>query len=449
MNTKSASLVFSVAIMSCVPGCTSLLTPIRGVPVSDIPAHMLGERRADYAEVPLALLRMEQAGDYLLDEGDILGVYIEGVLPPQNGVDQPVEIPPVHFPEVGSDLPPAVGFPIPIRDDGTLPLPLINPLQVRGKTLTEVEQMVRNAYVDSQKIIQAGRDQILVTLIRERTTRVVVIREDNGTNVALPGGNNQEVISGTERQGTGYTLDMPAYKNDLMHALAETGGLPGLNAKSEVKIIKGGHLPPEQRHQLLLDMFITAGQKSESWIEECTDCQQRESDVQSQNPFNITIPLRVRPGEMPNFKPEDIVLEEGDMVFIEARETEVFYTGGLLPGGQYPLPRDYDLDVIGAMSIAGAGLGGSGSNSGAGVAGGLIGNGFSGATPTQLYVLRKGPYGQEFTITVDLRDAYNDSSQRILVQPGDTLILRYKPYEEVLNFGLVAFFISGISQLFQ
>lgn len=441
-----------IAVLSCTSGCTALLAPIHGVPVSDIPVHMLGERRADYTAVPLALLRMEQPKDYRLDEGDILGMYIEGVLPPQNGEDQPVSIPPVNFPEAGSDLPPAVGFPIPVRDDGTLPLPLIQPLQVRGKTLTEVEQMVRKAYVDSEKIIQAGRDQILVTLIRERTTRVVVIREDDGTNVALPGGNDKEVISGTERQGTGYTLDMTAYKNDLMHALAETGGLPGLNAKSEVRIIKRGHMPPEQRHQMMMEMFITAGKKYECWVEECTDCQQCENGLQNQshNPFSITIPLRVRPGEMPNFKPEDIVLEEGDMVFIEARDTEVFYTGGLLPGGQYPLPRDYDLDVIGAMSIAGTGPGGSGQNSMAGgVAGAVIGGGFGGATPTQLYVVRKGPCGQEFTITVDLKEAYNDPSQRILVQPGDTLILRYKPHEEVLNFGLVALFTAGISQLFQ
>ena len=457
MNTRPALLIMTIAVLSCVSGCTSLLAPIRGVPVSDIPVHMLGERRADYTSVPLALLRMEQPKEYRLDEGDILGVYIEGVLPPQNSENQPVSIPPVHFPEAGSDLPPAVGYPIPVRDDGTLPLPLIQPLPVRGKTVTEVEQMVRTAYVDSQKILQVGRDQILVTLIRERTTRVIVIREDGGTNAAIAGGsrkygNAQEVISGTERQGTGYTLDMAAYKNDLMHALAETGGLPGLNAKSEVRIIKRGNLPAEQRHQKMMEIFMTAGKKYECWVDECNEYQQCENggQNQSQNPFSITIPLRVRPGEMPDFKPEDIVLEEGDMVFIEARDTEVFYAGGLLPGGQYPLPRDYDLDVIGAMSIAGTGPGGSGQNSLAGgIAGAVIGGGYGGATPTQLYVIRKGPHGQEFTITVDLKEAYNDPSQRILVLPGDTLILRYKPHEEVMNFGLVTFFTACISLLFR
>lgn len=455
MNNNRYRLFAAMLSIAFLPGCTSLLAPIRGIPVQEVPAHLLGERRADYNQVPLALLRMEQPDEYLLDKGDILGIYIEGILPPKNGEDQPVSIPPVHFPEAGSDLPPAVGYPIPVREDGTLPLPLVPAIDVRGKTMTEVEELVRKAYVDDTKIIQKGRDQILVSLMRERTKRVVVIREDDGTSgAALAGGsrqfgNAQEVISGTERQGTGYTLDMPAYKNDLMHALAETGGLPGLNAKSEVKVIKGGRLPAEQRRQMMMEMFMNGNDKCECWTELCaTNCDACDAGSGDQDPFSVTIPLRVRPGEIPSFGPEDIILEDGDMVFIEARDTEVFYTGGLLPGGQYPLPRDYDLDVIGAMSIAGSGIGGSQSGGGGGIGAGVIGGGFGGATPTQLYVVRKGPCGQEFTIEVDLKQAFNDPSQRILVQPGDTLILRYKPCEEVLNFGIVTFFTFGITELF-
>ena len=35
------------------------------------------------------------------------------------------------------------------------------------------------------------------------------------------------------------------------------------------------------------------------------------------------------------------------------------------------------------------------------------------------------------------------------VQPGDTLILRYKLQEEIINFSLVAFFTYGIQRLLQ
>ena len=70
----------------------------------------------------------------------------------------------------------------------------------------------------------------------------------------------------------------------------------------------------------------------------------------------MRIPLRLPPGQTPTFKPEDIILESGDIVMIESREREVFYTGGLLGGGEYPLPRDYDLDVLGALAISGQGI---------------------------------------------------------------------------------------------
>ncbi len=453
MNFNWKGFLLAAVLMPTLTGCTSFFAPINGVPVNQIPSQLLGEKRADYINVPLALLRMEQPEKYLIDEGDILGIYIEGVMPPQANEDQPVAIPPVHFPEEGSDLPPSVGFPIPVRDDGTLPLPLIDPLDVRGKTITQVEDMVRKAYVDDEKILRKGRDRILVSLMRERTQRVIVIREDGGTDeAAIAGGRNQsnnarEVISGTERQGTGYTLDMPAYKNDLMHALAETGGLPGLNAKSEVKVLKASRLKGQNREEMMMHIFSGQGMKDGCCFDMCGGCGMIGVEGMVEDPFSVTIPLRVRPGEMPRIDPADVILEDGDIVYIEARDTEVFYTGGLLPGGQYPLPRDYDLDVIGAMSVAGTGIGGS-TQQGGGGAGGLLGGGFAGATPTQLYVMRKGPCGQEFTIAVDLKKAYNSPGEKILVQPGDTLILRYKPHEEALNFGIVAFFTFGIRELF-
>jgi hypothetical protein len=389
---------------------------------------------------------MEKPDEYVLAEGDILGIYIEGVMPPKADEDQVAAAPPVHFPEPGSDLPPSVGFPIPVRDDGTLPLPLVEPIYVEGKTISEAEELIREAYVEVEKILRPGRDRILVSLMRERTSRVIVIREDgNDQELAISGGqnirgNSAEVVSGTTRQGAGFTLDMPAYKNDLMHALADTGGLPGLNAKNEVKILKASRIPTDRREEMMMQLF----QQATPYQDPCALCCHEQL---IEDPFSITIPLRVRPGEMPNINPADVILEEGDIVLIESRDTEVFYTGGLLPGGQYPIPRDYDLDVISAMSIAGTGLGGSTQSRGGGAAGSILGAGFGGSTPTQLYVIRKSKCGREFNISIDLQQALNDPSMRILIQPGDTLILRYKPHEEVINFGLVAFFTFGIREL--
>ena len=162
------------------------------------------------------------------------------------------------------------------------------------------------------------------------------------------------------------------------------------------------------------------------------------------------VPLRYYPEEMPDLREEDIILNEGDIIYIESREAELFYTGGMLPGGQYPLPRDYDLDVLGAMGIAGVGpgtLNGGGGGGGGGMQGFAPG-GIGGASPSNLFIIRKTPCKQQITIKIDALRAIEDSRENILVAPGDMLILRYKPREELLNFGIAAFFAYGVAYFF-
>ena len=63
-------------------------------------------------------------------------------------------------------------------------------------------------------------------------------------------------------------------------------------------------------------------------------------------------------------------------VRVEARDRDVFYTGGLLPGGAYLLPRDRDTNVLEAIAMAGGSIGGglgSAGRSGATFGGGGIG----------------------------------------------------------------------------
>ena len=164
------------------------------------------------------------------------------------------------------------------------------------------------------------------------------------------------------------------------------------------------------------------------------------------DPSIVRIPLRMPPGQTPRFNPEDVILEDGDIVYIESRETEFFFTGGLLPGGQFALPRDYDLDVLGAMAIAGRGVGGT-MQTGGGMAGGI--SGLGGAPPTQVYIVRQTPCHGQITIAVDANRAIDDPRERILIKPGDTVILRYKCKEELANFGIATFFTFGIAELFR
>ncbi|MBC7816160.1 MAG: hypothetical protein IAG10_04605, partial [Planctomycetaceae bacterium] len=140
----------------------------------------------------------------------------------------------------------------------------------------------------------------------------------------------------------------------------------------------------------------------------------------------IKIPIRLAPGEQTRFTERDILLEDGDIVFIESRDTEIFYTGGLLGGGQYTLPRDYDLDVLGAVAIAQAG-----SNSGATRAtGGITAlNNDVTISASQAVILRKMPNGSQVPIKVDLYRALRHPDERVLMQPGDFLMLQYTKLE--------------------
>ena len=69
---------------------------------------------------------------------------------------------------------------------------------------------------------------------------------------------------------------------------------------------------------------------------------------------------------------------------------------------------------------------------------------FGGVSPSQLFILRKTPCDGQIIISVDLNRAVKDPAARPLVQSGDTLILRFKPLEEALNFALGSFLLRSI-----
>jgi hypothetical protein len=154
------------------------------------------------------------------------------------------------------------------------------------------------------------------------------------------------------------------------------------------------------------------------------------------NTHVVRIPIRLSPGEMATFNEADVILNDGDIVFIESRETEIFYTGGLLGGGQYTLPRDYDLDVLGAISIASGRqqAGGSGQGIGNRVGGISAMNQDISVSASDVVILRQLPDGSQIPIKVDLSRALREPRERVLIQPGDYIILQYKPLEAVAAF---------------
>jgi protein involved in polysaccharide export with SLBB domain len=393
-HSRSTALLSGMLLVSSAlsGGCASFSNPTahEAIPVHRLPPEVFGRPREEEKTIPLTLLRQKQEERYTLDAGDVLGIWVSGILSDErNPAPTIIQLNPYSLTGDERRLPPAVGTPFVIQDNGNITLPLIDPINVRGKTLSEVERIVKDAYVKAD-IIKKDKT-VLVTLAKQRTYHVTVIRQDGGG--VIVSGAGQLVNS---RRGTGVPLDLPAGDNDVLTALARSGGLPGLDASNTVVVQRGD--PP-------------------SVVEGTTVAQASASQQQ------IRIPLRMRDNEPLPFRPEDIILKTGDIVFIESRETELYYTGGLLPVGEFILPRDYDLDVLEAVTQSHGPLlnGGINFNN---LNGNIFSSGLGFPSPSLLTVIRKTPGCGQIVIRVDLNRAAVDPRERVLVKPGDFLILQ-------------------------
>jgi protein involved in polysaccharide export with SLBB domain len=608
------------ATASALSGCAAM-RPLHGVPARFVPEELKGCSRENRQMIDLSYLRQEAPAEYLIDSGDVLAIYIESVLGQraQPQINQPLD----------TTRPPTLGYPLTVRDDGTLSLPLIQPISVRGKTIPKIERDIRYAYTIQRRLLLPGQDRILVTLHKPRQHRILVIRQeiqsDVLTGVSVSGG-----ALGTAKKGTGHVVSLPAYKNDVLNALVQSGGLPGLDAENVVYIMRGrraqkatprptqlqptrpqpqqvrppyapqnpaiqpGYQPPPtyQRQPATLpggplpqpgygpqsaispaaknnshltadsriivraqspdmaqappsgrygagiqqvdyrtgppgsvDQFSPSGReqltplstqqvadlayhKASSSIigrvvqapfqrlfnrgggvsqAECSTCQtspmmspqmmtqspqmapqfaqqppmmqqQFQQPMRPQQQFSqppqqqwqqpaswtnakqiargnfcnqqnsLRIPLRLEEYETVNFSEQDIILEDGDIVFIASRDNELFYTGGLLGGGEYTLPRDRDLDILEAIAIAE-----SNNRSGAGAGSSALNSDVS-ISPSEAIILRQLPNGTQVPILVDLYRARTRASERINIQPGDYIILQYTKMEAVGAF---------------
>jgi hypothetical protein len=132
-------------------------------------------------------------------------------------------------------------------------------------------------------------------------------------------------------------------------------------------------------------------------------------------------------------RPEDVALGDGDVVYVPARDHEVFFTGGLLPPGVHTLPRDRVLDVVEAVSLVRGPLV-NGAFGGSNLSGDLIRPGIGNPSPGLLAVVRKTPGGGQINIMVDLRTALREPAERIAVRPGDMLILQEFPGQAMARY---------------
>jgi hypothetical protein len=268
---------------------------------------------------------------------------------------------------------------------------------VAGLTIGQIDALIRRAYTVDHKLLQPGREQVNVTLMRRRLHRVVVVREDVAAIPPILKPRDGTIIS---RRGTASTIDMPSFENDVLHALTLTGGLPGEDARNEVWILRGNAAAP--------------GSRALEQLQGGTEPEPLNTEGAA---AIIRIPLCACPGEPLPFGPDDIVLRDGDVLFVQSRANE------------------YDIDVVRAISMAGGSPNGpagfplipqfrSGSGPGNIVA------------PTRVMIIRILPDGEQVKIYVDLRKALYDAREHVIIQPGDTVMAFWKPWELAANIGL-------------
>jgi protein involved in polysaccharide export with SLBB domain len=411
-NKRLALLLLLLA--SC--GCASLTNPVAdAIPVREVPDELLAPSRNDEVTIPLNQLSLPADTVYRVAPGDVLGIWIEGILGATN-LPPPLHISTTPLPRDQRRVAPAVGYPIAVEPDGTIALPMIDPLPVTGLTLADIQKALKVEYAVKRKLLKAGHESILVSLLQPRQIRVLVLRQESSSFSATTEGN----VVPAGKRGTGQIVELAAHENDVLHALTLSGGLPGVDAYNKVIIFRNA-FQSEVRAKALLHNF-----------------QEQGRPVLAAAPI-AAIPLRMKCGQPLAIPPEAIALQEGDVIFVEARDRELFYTGGLLPSGEHILPRDHNLDVLEAIArIRGPILNGAfGTNN---LAGNLVAPGLGGPSPSMLIVVRRTPGGNQVPIRVDLNRALLDARERLVIQPGDLLLLQEHPNEALARYFSTTFF---------
>jgi hypothetical protein len=608
----TARLLLAAVLLAGAPGCAAF-HPIEGVPASHLPPEFIGPSRSGRRTINPLLLTRSRPCEHLIDAGDVLAIYIPGVLGTVSPEFQVVgETPPINYP-TDPEMPPTIGFPITVRGDGTVSLPQVPPISLRGMTLAQAEQAIRHAYTSPKEVLSVGKERILVSLQRPREYRVLVFRQETSSTQGSLQDQGQSNL-GSTRRGTGRIVRLKANENDVLHALARVegaDGLPGLDAENAIYVIRrrfancspygpapfaaapasyaatpqngsvvrfqspsddyrrssaySGHsfaqgsgagrstaaplAAPSMGGRYAAPQGVVAGSRAPTGASgrypaapmaapvrpvAMSVPMASQRDFRSQpaptygaplpqtpafrpapapmaqpasvrpvshvmsgvvpfdpipaggmaapgpvpavppappvppmgygplpvpgpgplpevdayfrsmlmmdfgatidSPHVIKIPVRLAEGEVPRFSEADVILEDGDIVFIESRDSEVFYTGGLLGGGEYTLPRDRDLRVLEALSIAQSRGNSQGSPRSIGGVSAL--NQDVTISASKVIVLRKMADGSQLPIEVDLNKVKREmtGTENIIVQPGDFLILQYSCIEAVGAF---------------
>ncbi len=263
-DSTQRRLFAGLCLLLCWQSGCAAFRPVHGVPARYLPTEMKIGDRSNRRTIDLSLLRQPPPLDpktgslvHRIDGGDVLGIYVEGF------VGKSTDPPPVYFP-INNDTPPSFGMPYPVREDGTISLPFVGSVNVRGMTLGEAEERVKQAYLTPRQLIKPDYHRVQVNLQRPRQYRVLVIRQDS-RNEPQSNAFLGQVNIGMVKRGTGKVVNLPVYSNDVLNALTATDGLPGLDAENAVYVIRrraanqSGTLDPRWPTDLNPDLLRNIG----------------------------------------------------------------------------------------------------------------------------------------------------------------------------------------------
>lgn len=452
--------------------------------------------RSEMRPIDPRLLGQTPPPEHLVDDGDILGVYIEGAPGPD---DQTL---PVRFPD-DRFVSPAIGYPTPVRNGGFIRVPQIGVLHVRGMTPWQIEERIRHILTVEKGVALPDESLIHVSLMWKRGVNVMVVRQEEVSSTQMLSPTN-----GTDSdRRSGQVVQLPAFRNDVMNALLETGGFPSDQGENAVYVFKrwdrvaagqagvsaatsvapktpaGPTTPVNGPSPIQLASYgdVVAGRDTSSIngnnfvrpaayselkpvppatnpspqpinaghafamtplqsptgeaTSKLTSLPSQTCLSDGRHPQAIRIPLAVSPGQMIPFSANDVILEDGDIVLVESRENEFFTTAGLLGGGQYSIPRQHDIDVIDAVLLADSYSRQTQLNSPTRAIGGVsVLNRDVTVGASRVIIERKTQHGEVQRFRVNLYGAMRNPDQRVLIEPGDRLYLEYTPIEAFLAF---------------
>lgn len=403
-----------VALSLCALSGCSVLTKNSIRPI-DLTYDQIPESRSNKVLIDPRMLGTPIDAEHTVAAGDVLGIYIADVLGNRD------ELPQVAYPNFrtkNSPIEPFVGQPTKVESDGTIKLPFTEPLYVAGLSLPEVRDVITAEYVQSKRLVKEGRSNVVVSLITPRFFRIYVVRQDTRYNT--PG-----LISPSEseisQRWSGTTLYLEPKEASVLTTLLRTGGMPGIDAKNEIWVMKG--VPEDELERACIPVI----EKLEGHL---------PMMIPKDSSKLVRIPLSQSIGEEQPFRPEDVVLGDGDVVFLPKRDGDQFMTGGMLPSGRHPLPRDRDIDVLEAIAIStGPSYGPAAGTRAPYYAGG--GKGI--LPPTDVVIIRRLSNDKQVKIRVDLKKCLDDPSERVIVARGDLILLKFKPGEMAGNMALNLF----------